>query len=187
MQESVILRTSRVAQIGAILAAQGGLPLLKIFGGTPQIPVNCAAPDPALLLCTITLPALPLGAANGVATMLGSWVGTASNNGFAQCYRLYDAVPTCHLQGFCSEPWAPSVSYSPGQNISNVNGIYDCTTGGVSASVGIGPGGTGSGIVDGSVVWNFVAPAAEMVFGTTNFAPGLSLPVQSFSITAANA
>lgn len=158
---------------------------MKIFGG--PLPANCAASDPALTLCTITLPASPLGAANGVASMIGSWQGTVINNGFAQCYRLYDAVPTCHVQGYVSEAWAPSTSYSIGQNVSNANGVYNCTTSGVSASVGTGPAGNGTGIIDGSAVWSFLAPAAEMVLGSTNLAPGLSLPVQSFSITAANA
>src|SRR5215471_522884 len=112
MQESVVLRTNRVAQINAILMAQGGLPLLKIFSGSPQIPVNCAAPDPSLLLCTITLPANPLRSANGVASMIPPWTGTVAQPGYAQCYRLYDSIPTCHVQGYCSEPWQPSTSYS---------------------------------------------------------------------------
>jgi hypothetical protein len=185
MQESIVLRTNRVSQIGAILTAQGGLPLLKVFAANP--PLDCAAPDPGLLLCTMTLPTNPLASANGQATMLGTWSGVAANNGFAQCYRLYDSTPTCHVQGVCSEPWAPSLNYSLSQQISNANGVYDCASPGVSASVGVGPSGTGSGIVDGSVVWNFIAPAAEMVFASTNLAPGLSLPVQNFSITAANA
>jgi hypothetical protein len=185
MQESVALRTLRISQINAILIAQGGLPLLKIFGADP--PLNVAAADPANLLCTITLPASPLASANGVASMIGNWTGVASNAGFAQSFRFYDSIPTCHVQGFCSEPWQPSTSYVLNQNINNINGVYSCTTPGVSASIGVGPSGTGSGIVDGSAVWSFLWGAAEMVFGTTNISPGLSLPVQSFSISAANA
>src|SRR3974390_3879673 len=103
MQESVALRTNRMIAINAILTAQGGLPLLKIFG--PDPPLNCAAADPALLLCTITLPASPLGAANGQANMIPPWSGVVANSGFAQCFRLYDATPTCHMQGYISELW----------------------------------------------------------------------------------
>ena len=88
MQESVALRTLRVAQINTILTAQGGLPLLKIFGSDP--PLNVAAADPANLLCTITLPASPLSASNGVASMIGNWAGSATNGGYAQSFRLYD-------------------------------------------------------------------------------------------------
>lgn len=185
MQESIVLRTNRISQIGLILTGQGGLPLLKIFGADP--PLNCASADPGSLLCTITLPPIPLGAANGVASMLGVWSGTVANSGFAQSFRLYDAIPVCHVQGFCSEAWIASTTYATNQNASNANGVYSCTTGGVSSSVGIGPSGTGSGIVDGSAVWTFLAPAAEMVLGSTNLLPGLVLPVQSFSIVAANA
>lgn len=185
MQESVVLRTARISQIGAILAAQGGTPLLKIFANDP--PLTCDSADPSNLLCTIELPSNPLQSANGVASMIGSWIGIASQQGYAQSFRLYDATPTCHLQGFCSEPWQRSISYALNQNISNINGVYTCTGPGVSAAVGSGPSGTGSGIVDGGAVWSFLWPVAEMVFGTTNLAPGLSLPVQSFSISAANA
>lgn len=187
MQESIALRTLRISQIGTILMAQGGFPLLKIFGGSPQIPLNCSAADPNLLLSTITLPATPLGSANGVTTMIPPWTGTVAQAGYAQCYRLYDSTPTCHLQGYCSELWQPSTTYSIGQNVANANGVYDCTAGGVSASGGIGPSGIGSGIVDGSVTWAFLWPTPEMVFSSTNLAPGLVLPVQSFSVTAANA
>lgn len=185
MQESVALRTLRVAQINTILTAQGGLPLLKIFGSDP--PLNVAAADPANLLCTITLPASPLSASNGVASMIGNWAGSATNGGYAQSFRLYDSALGCHVQGFCSEPWQPSTTYSSGQNISNINGVYSCAGPGVSASVGVGPSGTGTSIVDGGAVWSFLWPVPEMVFGTTSLSPGLNLPVQSFSISAANA
>jgi hypothetical protein len=185
MQESLVLRTARVAQIGATLTAQGGIPLLRIFGADPSL--NVAAADPANLLCTINLPANPLSASNGVASMIGSWVGVATNGGFAQSFRMYDSTPTCHVQGLCSEPWQRSTNYALGQNINNINGVYSCTGPGVSAAVGVGPSGTGSGIVDGGAVWSFLWPIAEMVFGTTSLSPGLSLPVQSFSISAANA
>ena len=187
MQESVYLRTLRVMQIGVALTAPGGFPLLKLFGGTPAMPTNCAAGDPSLLLCQVTLPAIPLAFANGVATMLGNWSGIAINTGFVQSFRLYDSLLGCHVQGYASELWQPSTTYQQGQNVSNANGIYDCFTGGVSASIGQGPSGTGTGIVDGSAVWNYVAPAAEMILGSTNISSGLSLPVQSFSISAANA
>jgi hypothetical protein len=100
---------------------------------------------------------------------------------------MYEALGTCHVQGYCSEIWQPSTTYSASQNVSNVNGIYDCIGGGVSASVGTGPGGAGTGIVDGSALWSFLATPAEMILLTTNLASGLALPVQSFSITAANA
>jgi hypothetical protein len=185
MQESLALRTARVTQINVILTAQGGVPLLKIFGSDP--PINVAAADPSPLLCTIALPVSPLQSANGVASMIPPWTGSASGGGFAQCFRLYDSTPTCHVQGYCSELWQSSTNYALNQNISNVNGVYSCISPGVSASVGTGPSGTGGSIMDGSAVWMFLWPVAEMVFGTTNLSPGLSLPVQSFSISAANA
>lgn len=185
MQESVALRTLQISQINAILTAQGGIPLLKIFGADP--PLNVDAADPASLLCTITLPSNPLSSSNGVATMIPPWNGNASQGGLAQCFRLYDSTPTCHLQGYCSEPWGKSINYALGQNINNINGIYSCVGAGVSASVGVGPSGTGTSIADGGALWTYLYPIAEMVLGSTNLSPGLNLPVQSFSISAANA
>ena len=62
--------------------------------------------------------------------------------------------------------WAPSTAYvvDPSQGGKNrvVNGgnIYQCRTGGTSASSGTGPSGTGTNIADGSTVkWYFVGPA----------------------------
>ena len=185
MQESLILRTLRISQINAVLTAQGGIPLLKMFAADP--PLNVDGADPASLLCTINLPSNPLSSSNGVATMIPPWNGVASQGGYAQCFRLYDSTPTCHVQGFCSEPWQKSINYALGQNISNNNGVYNCVGSGVSAAVGAGPSGTGSAITDGSAIWSFLWPIAEMVLGTTNFSPGLNIPVQSFSISAANA
>lgn len=185
MQESLILRTNRIAQINTILTAQGGLPLLKIFGA--PLPVNCAAGDPGNLLCTITLPASPLGTANGQTTMIGQWSGTVSAGGLGKCFRMYDAIPTCHVQGYISEAWAPLTSYALGQQVSNINGVFVCTNSGLSNSVGNGPSGIGSGIIDGSVVWSFLASQGEMILGSTVLNPGISLPVQSFSIIAGNA
>src|SRR5688572_16031778 len=52
--------------------------------------------------------------------------------------------------------WAGSTAYTTGQYRMNDTGkIYVVTSGGTSASSG-GPTGTGSGITDGGVTWDFV-------------------------------
>jgi hypothetical protein len=60
--------------------------------------------------------------------------------------------------------WAPTTSYAaaPGpiniaQRVTNGGNIYLCTQSGTSAGSG-GPTGTGSGILDGSVKWDYVGP-----------------------------
>lgn len=51
--------------------------------------------------------------------------------------------------------WRPSTAYTAGQIIQNGLNVYTVTTAGTSAAAG-GPAGTGLGITDGTVVWNFV-------------------------------
>ena len=181
MQESSTLRTNRVAAIRTTVGSSG---VLKIFSGAK--PANCAAADPSGLLATITLPATPLSESGGVSSLLGTWSATASASGYSQSWRVYDGSSNCHMQGVVSEAWAQSHAYAVGQQASNANGVYVCTTGGTSSSSGIGPSGTGTGISDGSVVWNYVQAAAELVIGSTNITSGQTVTVTSFSTTAGN-
>jgi hypothetical protein len=51
LQYSVAVRNARLDQVETTI---GTGPLLKIFSGA--VPANCAAADPAGLLCAITLP-----------------------------------------------------------------------------------------------------------------------------------
>jgi hypothetical protein len=56
--------------------------------------------------------------------------------------------------------WQILTIYVVGQQVSNVGNVYVCTIGGTSLG---GPTGTGNGIVDGTVTWNFVGPATTQV------------------------
>ena len=51
--------------------------------------------------------------------------------------------------------WAASTAYTVGQTVQNSGNVYTCTTAGTSATSG-GPTGTGTGIADGTVVWNWL-------------------------------
>lgn len=69
---------------------------------------------------------------------------------------------TANLNSSAAPNWAGSTVYTVGQKVNNTgNGgeQYNCTTGGTSAASG-GPTGTGTGISDGSVVWDYYAPGA---------------------------
>lgn len=58
--------------------------------------------------------------------------------------------------GFLSSPWATSTVYAVGDlRFANSN-VYRCTIAGTSASSGTGPSGTGVGIPDNTVAWEFV-------------------------------
>lgn len=54
-------------------------------------------------------------------------------------------------------PWAPNTAYSVGSYVNNGGKSYQVATSGTSASSGPGPTGTGSGIVDNTVTWNYIA------------------------------
>ena len=51
--------------------------------------------------------------------------------------------------------WAALTAYTPGNIVTNGGKQYVCTTGGTSAASG-GPTGTGTGIADDTVVWDFL-------------------------------
>lgn len=54
-------------------------------------------------------------------------------------------------------PWAASTAYVVGQRINHSGNVYQCTTAGTSSSSSsAGPNGTGTGIVDGTVIWDYV-------------------------------
>jgi len=48
--------------------------------------------------------------------------------------------------------WATATTYAVGAIVANVGNSYMCTTAGISAA---GPSGTGTGIADGTCVWNW--------------------------------
>jgi hypothetical protein len=88
----------RNAKMDAINGHLGATATLKIFTGA--VPGNCAAADPAGLLCTITLPATPFTAASsGAVTKNGTWSGTASGTGTAASFRIYTSGAVCSGQG----------------------------------------------------------------------------------------
>jgi hypothetical protein len=185
MQYSIPLRTNKEAQIGATLTAQGGQPTLKLFNG--PLPPNCSRPDPPNLLATFLLPAIPLVASNGISSMLGIWQTNASASGLATCFRMYDALMICHIQGYISESWQPSTPYQFGQQINNVSGVYTCVSAGVSASVGSGPAGIGPAIQDGSTQWSYLTGSPDINLISTVISSGALITVTSLSITAGNA
>lgn len=69
--------------------------------------------------------------------------------------------------------WTVSTAYTVGQRVNDNGNVYQCTTAGTSASTGNGPSGTGSGIVDGTVVWDYVTlDNLNCSSGNTNLLPG---------------
>lgn len=96
LQYSVAVRN---AKLDAVETAIGVSALLRIFSGAQ--PANCAASDPAGLLCSIVLPADWMAVASaGAKAKLGTWSAAAAGTGIAASWRIYDqSGTTCHLQG----------------------------------------------------------------------------------------
>jgi hypothetical protein len=60
--------------------------------------------------------------------------------------------------------WSLTTSYSVGDRVQNGSNVYVVTVAGTSASSG-GPTGTGTGIVDGTVTWNYVSAVTANAIG----------------------
>jgi hypothetical protein len=176
----------RNASLDAVETSVGASPTLELTTGLP--PANCAAADTGTDAATITLPADWMSAASaGSKALLGTWevasaAGAASRVGH---FRL-KAGGTCRIQGLVSEPWTASRVYAVNDQVHNGGNVYRCTTGGTAASSG-GPSGTGTGITDGGVTWNFVQAGTDLALDNTLIGAGQRVTVTSFNITAGGA
>lgn len=183
MQLSVAVRNAR---LDAIETQIGVSALLRIYTGA--MPANCAAAATGTLLAECALPVDYMAAASGGSkAKSGTWQDTsADNSGYAGYYRFYDSTGvTCGIQDLVSQAWAASTAYALNQQTNNGGNVYRVTTAGTSASSG-GPTGTGNGITDGTVVWNYVGPVG-MTVDNTNFAAGQGFLVTGYTLTDGNA
>ncbi len=113
-QYSVLVRD---AKLNAVETQIGVSAVLKIFSGAE--PANCAAADPAGLLCTITLPSDWMSVAgSGVKAKTGTWSGTASGTGTAASWRIYASDgTTCGIQGNTTDMTFDNTSIANGQTV----------------------------------------------------------------------
>lgn len=148
-------------------------------------PANCAAADGGGTLMTQALPSDWLTAATGgVKSKNGAWAGTGSANGLARHYRIKDtAGTTCHMQGLVSMPWAASTAVALNTQMHLGGNVYIVATAGTTASSG-GPTGTGSGITDGTVTWNYVGKQ-EMAVDNVSIAVSQPITISTFTHTVA--
>lgn len=109
--------TVRNAKLDAVETAIGTSAILKVFSGAE--PANCAAADPAGLLCTISLPADWMNdAATAQKTLNGVWSAAASASGTAASWRIYDSgLVACHIQGNVSDMTFSNTNIASGQTV----------------------------------------------------------------------
>jgi len=98
----------------------------------------------------------------------GGWTqrGTIAHNSLAASATV--SYWQCTASGYNATAWAVSTAYELNRMVENDTGkIYVCTVAGTSAGSG-GPTGTGSGIVDGTVTWDYIGTLATWTSGPSN-------------------
>ena len=92
---------------------------------------------------------------------------------------------TVGLTATAAPAWAPTTVYTAGQYVTNGANQYRCTAPGTSAGSG-GPTGTGSGISDGTVSWNYVSPAnADVKIDNLSIVTGQNVKTSNVTIVHA--
>lgn len=173
----------RNAQADAWETAIGTSARIRLYSGA--MPASTAAARTGTLGVEYALASDWCAAAvNGVKTLNNLPIaGTAAASAVIGYYSFMDSAgTTCHEQGIVAEPWAASRAYVVGQQVLNGGNVYRCTVAGTSAGSG-GPTGTGTGITDGGVTWNFVVAGADMTLDNTSIASGQTVNVTGFTKT----
>lgn len=178
--------TVRNARLDAIETAIGVSAILKFWGGA--LPGNCAAADAGTQLANAALPSdWMAAAASGSKAKSGTWQDAAADaNGLARHYRIYDSAgTTCHAQGLVSMPHAVSTAVQVNQQMHNGGNVYVATVAGTTGAASP-PTGTGTGITDGGVTWNYVGPV-EMTIDNVDIAVGQQVTVTGYTLTEGGA
>lgn len=145
-----------------------------------------------------TLIATVLLGSGGTVTGAGIWTILASSasdpsaevTGRSNEARLRSSVNvdvvtglTVGLTATAAPAWAGSALYALGDFVTNGDTQYKCTTAGLSAVSG-GPTGTGSGITDGTAVWEYCSVAgADIQVNNVDVTMGEAFQINSAIIT----
>jgi len=117
---------------------------------------------------------------------------SANATGKALSARIRDSNSTDCITGLdvglnstAAPAWAGSTVYTAGAYRTNGANQYKCITGGTSAASG-GPTGTGTGITDGTVTWDWYAKAnADIQLDSLEITIGQTVTINSATITHA--
>jgi hypothetical protein len=139
----------------------------KLFAASPQGIWDCTnstATPSQLITYGITTGDAGWGTSCIVATPAGRFlVHCDEENGM---YVYPEAGPWAKAAPGATVPWAPTTAYLVGDKVVNGPNTYNATVGGTSAGSG-GPTGTGTGITDGTVTWNFRSAFSATAIGTS--------------------
>lgn len=182
--------------VGTALAAYGALlngGSAKAYNGTMP-----ASPETALsgntLLATLTYAATAFGTPTysspnmqAAASFSTSSFSPAANGGATFVRAFKSDGTTAEADFTVGSAWIASNVTAVGQYCTNGGNTYVCTAPGTTASSG-GPTGTGTGITDGTVTWNYVGAGQlfDFLFGNCNVLVGTPIvsPTQTLKMPA---
>jgi hypothetical protein len=176
-------KTARMNAVLAQIDAGSGAGVLQI--GTASM---------ATILAEITLND-PAGTVSGSVLTLSGFPKSdtsANNTGKALNARIRDSDTNDRITGLdvglnstVAPAWAGSTSYAVGVYRTNGVNIYKCMIAGTSAGSG-GPTGTGTGIVDGSVTWDWYCKAnADIQLDSLEVSSGQTVTINTAAFTHA--
>ncbi|HEX5328338.1 MAG TPA: hypothetical protein VFW75_16915 [Acetobacteraceae bacterium] len=171
--------TASVALAAACALSNNGT-LVLLSGAMPATPETALSGNTPL--ATATYSATAFGApsfSGGNMQAAGSFTGNVNPaaNGGCTFARQYKSDGTTAIADYTvGSTWIASNVTAVGQYCTNGGNTYVCATAGTTASSG-GPTGTGSGIVDGSVHWNYVGAGQlfDLLMGNCNVQVGTAV------------
>jgi len=171
--------TASVALAAACALSNNGS-LIFLNGAMPATPETALSGNTTL--ATLTYAATAYGAPSfsaGNMQATASFTGNANPvaNGGATFARAYKSDGTTAKADFTvGSAWIASNAFAVGQYCTNGGNTYKCTAAGTSAASG-GPTGTGSGIVDGTVTWNYIGAGQlfDVLMGNCNIQVGTAI------------
>jgi hypothetical protein len=176
----MIYETSvKAARMNATIAAIGATGVLELLssGGTVLVTIplaNPAAPVTSTDTATFTMPQSD-ASADATGFPVSGRVRTASGG-----TTVFSEMTVGLSQAISA--WAGSTVYAANAYCKNGGKVYKCATGGTSASSG-GPSGAGSGITDGTVVWNYYCPDnADIKLDSLDINALQAVTINSFSL-----
>jgi hypothetical protein len=177
----------RNAELDALETTLGIDPIFRLFTGNQ--PADCSVVSSGTLLAEFVMPNDWMEpASGGTKMMLGNWQSLGiTTTGFVGYYRIYERTGNrCKAQGPVCQAWFPSTSFIAGQRLAYGPSIYLCTTPGITDPAS-GPSGTGTGIVNGTAIFDYVTDVRGMVLvDDTNFRVGEPFTTRSYAWTAGN-
>lgn len=173
----------------AMLAAGGAL--LNGGGFTFYAGALPASPETALsgnvALCAFTFAATAFAApsfSGGYEVTAASFTAASAMpgaNGTASFIRMTAAGGAAVADLTVQAPWQAGAAVIAGQYVTNGGNSYMCTMAGTTGTGG-GPGGTGSGIADGTAMWDYSAAGADYTLGNALLQTGVPVSMSSFAL-----